>query len=363
MLGEASDPSEAAPQHTCGLSDPTATQAPFLKSAAQPLKKNQFKNSAAHHWLRPSAAPNKPGPAPTHRAEALPPSTKMAAGRRGRAEVPCWGADASIMAAAAASPALKRLDLRDPAALFETHGAEEIRGLERQVRAEIEHKKEELRQMVGERYRDLIEAADTIGHMRRCAAGLVDAVRATDQYCARLRRAGSAAPRPPRDPQVSPAPVPRPGGEAGAPAGALPPQEAPPPPPAPAAGVRHSCRPPRVAGRFPAAPREPPGLQASPPSPQSWGRRASFLMETLGVQPCSLFPDIVSGTEFSPASTTSPPRSFLPPAPHPHSTPRNNFQAAKRPATLCSRSLEGSHQSPGSHLLIEEQVHFKELRC
>uniref|UniRef100_A0A0D9QWL5 Conserved oligomeric Golgi complex subunit 1 n=1 Tax=Chlorocebus sabaeus TaxID=60711 RepID=A0A0D9QWL5_CHLSB len=105
------------------------------------------------------------------------------------------------MAAAATSPALKRLDLRDPAALFETHGAEEIRGLERQVRAEIEHKKEELRQMVGERYRDLIEAADTIGQMRRCAVGLVDAVKATDQYCARLRQAGSAAPRPPRAPQ------------------------------------------------------------------------------------------------------------------------------------------------------------------
>ncbi|XP_069338921.1 conserved oligomeric Golgi complex subunit 1 isoform X1 [Eulemur rufifrons] len=105
------------------------------------------------------------------------------------------------MAAVAASSALKRLDLRDPAALFETHGAEEIRGLERQVRAEIEHKKEELRQMVGERYRDLIEAADTIGQMRRCAEGLVDAVKATDQYCARLRHAGSAAPQPAQDPQ------------------------------------------------------------------------------------------------------------------------------------------------------------------
>uniref|UniRef100_A0ABI8AHT5 Conserved oligomeric Golgi complex subunit 1 n=1 Tax=Felis catus TaxID=9685 RepID=A0ABI8AHT5_FELCA len=55
--------------------------------------------------------------------------------------------------------------------------------------------------MVGERYRDLIEAADTIGQMRRCAEGLVDAVKATDQYCARLREAGSAAPLPPRDPQ------------------------------------------------------------------------------------------------------------------------------------------------------------------
>ncbi|XP_066090084.1 conserved oligomeric Golgi complex subunit 1 [Saccopteryx bilineata] len=108
------------------------------------------------------------------------------------------------MAATVTSPALKRLDLRDPAALFETHGAEEIRGLERQVRAEIEHKKEELRQMVGERYRDLIEAADTIGQMRRCAEGLVDAVKATDQYCARLHQAGSATPRPPRDPQPQP---------------------------------------------------------------------------------------------------------------------------------------------------------------
>uniref|UniRef100_H0W5X7 Conserved oligomeric Golgi complex subunit 1 n=1 Tax=Cavia porcellus TaxID=10141 RepID=H0W5X7_CAVPO len=105
----------------------------------------------------------------------------------------------------ATSAALKRLDLRDSAALFETHGAEEIRRLERQVRAEIEHKKEELRQMVGERYRDLIEAADTIGQMRRCAEGLVDAVKATDQYCGRLRQAGSAASRPPRAPQQPPA--------------------------------------------------------------------------------------------------------------------------------------------------------------
>ncbi|XP_005402145.1 PREDICTED: conserved oligomeric Golgi complex subunit 1 isoform X2 [Chinchilla lanigera] len=110
------------------------------------------------------------------------------------------------MAAMATSTALKRLDLRDPAALFETHGAEEIRGLERQVRAEIEHKKEELRPMVGERYRDLIEAADSIGHMRRCAEGLVDAVKATERYCARLRPAGSAASRPPRAPQPQPQP-------------------------------------------------------------------------------------------------------------------------------------------------------------
>ncbi|XP_043855318.1 conserved oligomeric Golgi complex subunit 1 isoform X1 [Dromiciops gliroides] len=114
-----------------------------------------------------------------------------------------------MAASMAGSQALKRLELRDAAALFEAHGAEEIRGLERQVRAEIEHKKEELRQMVGERYRDLIEAADTIGQMRCCAEGLLDAVRATDQCCARLRQQSHATttatatsrPAPARTPQ------------------------------------------------------------------------------------------------------------------------------------------------------------------
>lgn len=170
-----------------------------------PPAASPFKKSCHPSRPRPSAArtaPNKKGGQRGGRA-----SAPTEDGRRSglRAEVTRREADGSVMAAAATSPALKRLDLRDPAALFETHGAEEIRGLERQVRAEIEHKKEELRQMVGERYRDLIEAADTIGQMRRCAEGLVDAVKATDQYCARLREAGSAATLPPRDPQVSPA--------------------------------------------------------------------------------------------------------------------------------------------------------------
>uniref|UniRef100_A0A8K9XU71 Conserved oligomeric Golgi complex subunit 1 n=1 Tax=Oncorhynchus mykiss TaxID=8022 RepID=A0A8K9XU71_ONCMY len=57
----------------------------------------------------------------------------------------------------------------NPTVLFERYNTEEIRGIERNVRGEIEHKKEELRQMVGERYRDLIDAADTIGEMRQCS--------------------------------------------------------------------------------------------------------------------------------------------------------------------------------------------------
>ncbi|XP_075701950.1 conserved oligomeric Golgi complex subunit 1 [Rhinoderma darwinii] len=89
--------------------------------------------------------------------------------------------------------AMKLSELRDPSTLFEAHSAEEIRGLEKKVRAEIEQKKEELRQMVGERYRDLIEAADTIGEMRKSAGLVVDAVRDMERYCGALKSKPSPA--------------------------------------------------------------------------------------------------------------------------------------------------------------------------
>ncbi|XP_032932518.1 conserved oligomeric Golgi complex subunit 1 isoform X3 [Catharus ustulatus] len=75
-------------------------------------------------------------------------------------------------------------------ALFEAHTAAELRAVERRLRAGIEQKREELRQMVGERYRDLIEAADTIAEMRRSAERLLGAVRG-------LQRGGTARPGPP----------------------------------------------------------------------------------------------------------------------------------------------------------------------
>ena len=50
----------------------------------------------------------------------------------------------------------------DTTNMFETYTVGEIREIEKKTRQDIERKKEDLRQMVGERYRDLIEAADTI---------------------------------------------------------------------------------------------------------------------------------------------------------------------------------------------------------
>ncbi|XP_026557508.1 conserved oligomeric Golgi complex subunit 1 isoform X1 [Pseudonaja textilis] len=100
---------------------------------------------------------------------------------------------ATTAAEAAALDALKRGGPAAVESLFEKHTTAELRGVERQLRAAIEGKREELRQMVGERYRDLIEAADTIAEMRVSAEHLLEAVRGLQQRRARGRTAGPAA--------------------------------------------------------------------------------------------------------------------------------------------------------------------------
>ncbi|KAM9779745.1 conserved oligomeric Golgi complex subunit 1 [Neosynchiropus ocellatus] len=86
---------------------------------------------------------------------------------------------------------LRVSEIKDPAVLFERYSTEEIRGIERKVRGEIEQKKEELRQMVGERYRDLIDAADTIGEMKQCSGDVVRSIQDMTQYCQRLKQSRS----------------------------------------------------------------------------------------------------------------------------------------------------------------------------
>ncbi|CAK6969654.1 conserved oligomeric Golgi complex subunit 1 isoform X2 [Scomber scombrus] len=87
---------------------------------------------------------------------------------------------------------LRVSEIKDPAVLFERYNTEEIRRIERKVRGEIEQKKEELRQMVGERYRDLIDAADTIGEMRQCSESVVQSIQDMHQYCHSLKQARAA---------------------------------------------------------------------------------------------------------------------------------------------------------------------------
>ncbi|KAL4657881.1 conserved oligomeric Golgi complex subunit 1-like [Arapaima gigas] len=89
---------------------------------------------------------------------------------------------------------LRVSEIRDPGALFERYHTEEIRAIERRVRGEIEQKKEELRQMVGERYRDLIDAADTIGEMRQCSESVVRSIQDMYRYCNRLKQGRTSGP-------------------------------------------------------------------------------------------------------------------------------------------------------------------------
>lgn len=62
---------------------------------------------------------------------------------------------------ASASPSAPSIDT-----LFETRGVDELSTYSRTLQRSIDMKREELRVMVGERYRDLMEAAETIQRMK-----------------------------------------------------------------------------------------------------------------------------------------------------------------------------------------------------
>ncbi|CAG4940110.1 unnamed protein product [Parnassius apollo] len=61
-----------------------------------------------------------------------------------------------------------------PEDLFQTHSINEIDQVQKKLQYEIERKREELRAMVGERYRDLIQAADTIEEMKVTTSSILN---------------------------------------------------------------------------------------------------------------------------------------------------------------------------------------------
>ena len=69
---------------------------------------------------------------------------------------------------------LNRVDVDE---LFETTGVLEIKSLSENLTKDYDQKREDLRTMVGERYRDLMEAADTIIKMKETAGSVVDHIR------------------------------------------------------------------------------------------------------------------------------------------------------------------------------------------
>ncbi|CAO1415921.1 unnamed protein product [Diamesa serratosioi] len=70
--------------------------------------------------------------------------------------------------------------------IFEQNSIGEIDAINRKIQAEIELKKENLRTMVGERYRDLILAADTIQQMKTTSSKISDHVNKLTKSCQEL---------------------------------------------------------------------------------------------------------------------------------------------------------------------------------
>ncbi|XP_067633400.1 conserved oligomeric Golgi complex subunit 1 [Eurosta solidaginis] len=70
--------------------------------------------------------------------------------------------------------------------LFEQHNVPEIDVVHKKIQSVVENKREELRLMVGERYRDLLQAADTIGAMKDSSAKLIVQVESISTNCRKL---------------------------------------------------------------------------------------------------------------------------------------------------------------------------------
>ncbi|CAK1542071.1 unnamed protein product [Leptosia nina] len=74
----------------------------------------------------------------------------------------------------------------DPEKLFQTFSVAEVDQVQKKLHHEIERKKEELRAMVGERYRDLIHAADTIEDMKSTTSSILNHINDMIVICKNL---------------------------------------------------------------------------------------------------------------------------------------------------------------------------------
>ncbi|KAI9332678.1 hypothetical protein BDR26DRAFT_921664 [Obelidium mucronatum] len=87
--------------------------------------------------------------------------------------------------------------VKDADRLFETRSVADVRVLESKMGADIEQKKKDLRMMVGDRYRDLIDAADSVAQMQTASLELQSLLAGLARGCsadeARAKAAAEAA--------------------------------------------------------------------------------------------------------------------------------------------------------------------------
>ncbi|XP_010277809.1 PREDICTED: conserved oligomeric Golgi complex subunit 1-like [Nelumbo nucifera] len=81
---------------------------------------------------------------------------------------------------------------KDAESLFRGKPISEIRKVEAATKKEIEEKKEELRQLIGNRYRDLIDSADSIVHMKASCESISSNISMIDQGIRSLSAAAAA---------------------------------------------------------------------------------------------------------------------------------------------------------------------------
>ncbi|XP_011499095.1 PREDICTED: conserved oligomeric Golgi complex subunit 1 [Ceratosolen solmsi marchali] len=81
----------------------------------------------------------------------------------------------------------KFLDL-DIKQLFEQYTIKDIELIQKQIQNESERKKIELRTLVGERYRDLIQAADSIAEMKQTSESIVERIISIEKTCHDLQQ-------------------------------------------------------------------------------------------------------------------------------------------------------------------------------
>lgn len=104
---------------------------------------------------------------------------------------------------------LELLTIEDPDELFQAFTVREVRLLAHRARLDAAKKQEDLRQMVGERYRDLLGAADSIVRMKVSSLGLLDMLCASMDLCnkSELKRKAAEAGRQSPLPLCSPSVV------------------------------------------------------------------------------------------------------------------------------------------------------------
>jgi len=76
--------------------------------------------------------------------------------------------------------------------LFVAFSIRDVRAVEERARDEADKKKEDLRTMVGERYRDLLSAADSILRMRKSSTTLLKGLSWINRDCSREHMANKA---------------------------------------------------------------------------------------------------------------------------------------------------------------------------